>query len=189
MDKWAKIIAWVLIVLVLIGAIGAIAYFFGGFTSSFQSFYVEIDGKEISSNASGYEMSPDKPLTVNVKYPQSEEPLEYSVKVVPHVLKSKDFDFKLDTDVYSYQAEKDLTSGFDIEYDESSFTIKPKGGITKILQAIYPHNYVSDCHQFAYENMYTLVVTSYDGQSSVTIHFSIPEDIWGFEFDKSHIIL
>ena len=189
MDKWAKIIAWVLIVLALIGTIGAIAYFTGGFTSSFQSFYVEIDDKQISTTASGYKMSPDSPLTVNVEYLLSEEVLDYSVKVIPHALKNKDFDFKLDDDVYSYQGEKDLTSGFDIEYGESSFTIKPKGGITKILQAIYPHNQVEDCRQFAYENMYTLVVTSYDGKSSVTIHFSIPEDIWGIEFDKSHIIL
>ena len=189
MDKWAKIIAWVLIVLVLIGAIGAIAYFTGGFSSSFRSFYIEIGEQQIMTNASGYKMTPDEPITVNVKYALSEETQGYSVKVVPKALKNKDFDFKLDKDVYSYQAEKDLTSGFVIEYGETSFTIKPKGGITEILRAIYPNNDIEDCRRFAYENMYTLVVTSYDGESSVTVNFSIPEDIWGIELSPQKIIL
>ena len=90
--------------------------------------------------------------------------------------------------MYSYQAEKDLTDGFVIERSETSFTIKPKGGITDILQAIYPNNVVEDCRDYAYENMFTLVISSYDEQSSVTVNFSIPEKLSGIELDKSKII-
>lgn len=186
--KWAKIIAWVLIVLTLVGAIGAIAYFTGGLSGEHKSFYIEIGEDKITSNASGYEMTVDEPITVNVKYSLSDgETSGYTVKVVPNVIANKDFDFKLDDDVYSYQAEKDLTAGFEIEYSETSFTIKPKGGITEILEAVYPNNTVEDCRGFAYENMFTLVVTSFDGESSVSINFSIPEGVWGIELDQTEI--
>ena len=52
--KAGKIIAYVLVVLALVSAIGFIAYFTGGFTSGFKTFYVEVDGKQVLTNASGY---------------------------------------------------------------------------------------------------------------------------------------
>ena len=187
--KAGKIIAYILILLVVVGAIGFLAYFTGGFTTGFKTFSVEVNGKNITTSASGYEMTVNDPLTVNVKYTfAGDEVSGYSVKVVPNALAGKDFDFKLDDDVYSYQAEKDLTDGFDIEYNEHSFTIKPKGGITEILQAIYPNNVVEDCRNNAYENMYTLVVTSYNGEASIMINFSVFEKLTGIELDKTHII-
>lgn len=183
-----KIVAYIAVVLVFVLGVGFLAYFTGGFTSEFKTFYVEINGKEIMTNASGYEMTENEPLTVNVKYTLTDQAQGYSVKVVPNALEGKDFDFKLDEDVYSYQAEKDLTDGFVIERSETSFTITPKGGITDILQAIYPNNVVEDCRDYAYENMFTLVISSYDEKSSVTVNFSIPEKLSGIELDKSKII-
>ena len=176
------------IVLVFVLGVGFLAYFTGGFTSEFKTFYVEVNGKEIMTNASGYELSVNEPLTVNVKYTLTDQAQGYSVKVVPNALEGKDFDFKLDEDVYSFQAEKDLTDGFVIERSESSFTIAPKGGITDILQAIYPDNVVEDCRQYAYENMFTLIVYTYDGNSSVTLNFSCPEKTTGIELDKEVIV-
>lgn len=186
--NFGKIFAYIAVVLVFVLGVGFLAYFTGGFTSEFKTFYVEINGKEIMTNASGYEMTENEPLTVNVKYTLTDQAQGYAVKVVPNALEGKDFDFKLDEDVYSYQAEKDLTDGFVIERSETSFTIKPKGGITDILQAIYPNNVVEDCRDYAYENMFTLVISSYDEQSSVTVNFSIPEKLSGIELDKSKII-
>ena len=184
----AKIIAYIAIVLVFVMGAGFLAYFTGGFTSEFKTFYIEVNGKDIMTNASGYEMSVNEPLTVNVKYTLTDQAQGYSLKVVPNAVEGKDFDFKLDEDVYSFQAEKDLTEGFIIERSESSFTIKPKGGITDILQAIYPDNVVEDCRQYAYENMFTLIVYSYDGNSSVTLNFSCPEKTTGIELDKEVIV-
>ncbi len=183
-----KIIAYFAIILVLVLGVGFLSYFTGGFTSEFKTFYVEIGGKEIMTNAIGYEITPNEPLTVNVKYTLTDQAQGYSVKVVPNAITGKDFDFTLDDDVYSFQAEKDLTAGFIIEYAESSFTIQSKGGITEILQAVYPNNTVGDCRQFAYENMFTLVVESYDGKSSVTINFCCPERPTGITLDKEVII-
>lgn len=63
-----KIISWVLVVLVLAAGIGAIAYFTGGFTSEFKTFYVTVDGKDILTSATGYDVSAANPMTVDVKY-------------------------------------------------------------------------------------------------------------------------
>lgn len=183
-----KIIAYLAIVLVFVLGVGFLAYFTGGFTSDFKTFYVEIDGKEVMTSANGYRMTPEKPLSVNIKYTLTDEAQGYSVKVVPNSLEGKDFDFSLDNDVYSFQAEKDLTNGFIVERKDDSFTIKPVGGIVDILQAVYPNNKVGDCRKYVYDNMYTLVVTSYNGKQSVSINFSIPETVTGVELDKTTII-
>ena len=187
--KASKIIAYLLILLVVIGAIGFLAYFTGGFTSGFKTFSVECNGKNITTSASGFEVTATEPLTVNVKYTLSgKDASGYSVKVVPNALAGKDFDFKLNDDIYSFQAENDLTNGFDIEYKENSFTIKSKGGLTEIIQAVYPNKVVEDCRKHSYENMFTLIVSSYDGEQSVYLHFYVPERPTGVTLDKEVII-
>ena len=72
----------------------------------------------------------------------------YSVKVIPNAA-GKDFNFTVDGQMHSFQAETDLTAGFEIERGENSFTIAPKGGINKILAATYPCLlYTSDTRHF-----------------------------------------
>lgn len=185
--KVGKIIAYILLVLVLVSAIGFIAYFTGGFTSGFKTFYVEIDGDQILTSESGYKIPTGESMKVDVKYTMSNEKSGYSVKVVPNKLAGKDFDFTLDGEVYSYHGEKDLTAGFDIDYGDTSFTIKPKGTITDILSAVYPGSTVEDCRDFAYDNMFTLIVTSHDGESSVKVNFTVSEDTEGITITPDHI--
>ena len=181
--KIGKIIAYFLILLIVVGAIGFLAYYTNGFTGGIKTFSVECNGKEVMTSSSGFEMTVNEPLTVKVKYTFGGENVSgYSVKVVPNKLAGKDFDFKVDEYPYSYQAEKDLTDG------ENTFTIKPKGNLTEILQAIYPNNVVEDCSQNSYENMFTLIVYSYDGESSVLLNFSVPEKVTGIELDKEVIV-
>ncbi|MBO5067622.1 MAG: hypothetical protein II988_04220 [Clostridia bacterium] len=187
--KIGKVIAYILILLIVVGAIGFLAYYTNGFTGGIKTFSVECNGKEVMTSSSGFEMTVNEPLTVKVKYTFGGENVSgYSVKVVPNKLAGKDFDFKVDEYLYSYQAEKDLTDGFDVEYGENTFTIKPKGNLTEILQAIYPNNVVEDCSQYSYENMFMLIVYSYDGESSVLLNFSVPEKVTGIELDKEVIV-
>lgn len=187
----SKVISYVIILLVLGAVCGFLAFFTNGFTSSFKTFYLETGGKQILSTASGYEMTTEKPLTVEVRYTfgiLNKEIGSYSVKVIPNAISGKDFDFTLDGAAYSYQAEKYLTAGFIIDYGESSFTIKPKGGIMEILSAVYPQSEIGDCRDKEYENMFALVVTSYNGESSVTVCFSVVGHISGVIFDQEVII-
>jgi hypothetical protein len=178
-----------LIVVILIGAICFLAYYNDGFTGGIKMFVVECNGREVTTSASGFEMTNCEPLTVNVKYRFVGESVSgYSLKVVPNKLAGKNFDFKVDEYLYSYQVEKDLTNGFDVEYGEKSFVIKPKGDLTGILQANYPNHVVEDCNMYSYEDMFTLVVYSYDGESSVLLNFSVSEKVAGIELDKEVIV-
>lgn len=186
-----KVIAYVLVLLVVVGAIGLVVRFTGGFTSDFKTFYVSVDGKDVLTTATGYEASAEEPLGVDVKYTFGSaggDVSGYSVKVVPNPVQGKDFDFVLDGMPYSFQAEKDLTAGFDIDKGENSFTVKPKGGITDILKAVYPANEIEDCRDKSYADMYALVVTSYNGKASVTVCFSVTEKLVDIILDKEVIV-
>ena len=183
-----KAISWLLIVLVLVAGVGAIAYFTGGFTGEFKTFYITVNDKDILTSASGYQVSVGEPLVVNVKYTFAEDGANgYSVKVVPNTLQGKDFDFTIDGEAYSYQAESDLTAGFDIEYSDNSFTIKPKGTLNEVMAAVYPNNEVGDLTGVGYENMFLLVVDSYNGASTVTLAFSVVEGVSGIEIAPGQI--
>lgn len=186
-----KVIAYILVLLVVAGVIAVIVRFTGGFTSDFKTFYVSVDGKDILTSAGGYEVTNEKPLTVDVKYTFGSaggDVSGYSVKVVPHAVEGKDFDFTLDDQVYSFQAETDLTAGFDIAREETSFTITPKGGVTEVLRAVYPNNEIGDCSDKGYEDMYALIVTSYNGEASVTLYFSVLQEVAGVTLDQEVIV-
>ena len=71
---------------------------------------------------------------------------------------------------------------------ETSFTLTPKGGLTEILQAVYPNYEVGDCRENSYENMYALIVTSYNGKASVKLCFSVLEKVTGVTLDKDTIV-
>ena len=186
-----KVIAYILVLLVVAGVIAVIVRFTGGFTSDFKTFYVTVDGKDVLTSAGGYEVTNEKPLTVDVKYTFGSaggDVSGYSVKVVPHAVEGKDFDFTLDDQVYSFQAETDLTAGFDIAREETSFTITPKGGVTEVLRAVYPNNEIGDCSDKGYEDMYALIVTSYNGEASVTLYFSVLQEVAGVTLDQEVIV-
>ena len=185
-----KVIAYILVLLVVAGVIAVIVRFTGGFTSDFKTFYVSVDGKDVLTSAGGYEVTNEKPLIVDVKYTFGSaggDVSGYSVKVVPHAVEGKDFDFTLDDQVYSFQAETDLTAGFDIAREETSFTITPKGGVTEVLRAVYPNNEIGDCSDKGYEDMYALIVTSYNGKASVTLYFSVLHEVAGVTLDQEVI--
>lgn len=186
-----KIVAVILAVLVLAGVVGVIVRFTGGFTSDFKTFYVTVDGKDVMSSSGGFDATPEKPLKVDVKYAFNSlggDISGYSVKVVPHAVEGKDFDFTLDGQAYSFQAETNLTGGFDIEYGEESFTVTPKGGVDDVLKGVYPNNEIGDCEGKGYADMYSLVITSYNDEATVTVHFSVYEEVCEITLDKEVIV-
>lgn len=188
--NWSKIIIYALIILALIGILGFIIYFTGGFTTDFTGFYVTVDGEDVLSTGSNFQTSHDDSMHVDVKYvfaSPNDEAKGYSVKVVPNPIKDKDFDFRLNGDLYSFQAENDLTAGFEIKQENDAFTLTPKGDLTAILSAVYPGYTVADCNDHAYENMFTLIVTSYNGEAEVRVNFTVTEDIQGVILDKEVI--
>lgn len=162
-----------LVLVVFVLAIGAGVYMHFTDNTPTSDFYVLYNGKEISSNVKGYKMSTDKAVTIYVVDKTSEnEETEYTVKVVPNIVKDKDFNFILNGESTSYQSIKDLTEGFDIVYESNSFTIKPLGDITTILNAVYVNAEIEDCSEYTYEDMFTLIISN--GENTVEIDFTVP---------------
>ncbi len=191
--KSAGWLAYVGIVLVVIIIVGVAARFTNGFTDDFKTFYIRVDGKEIMSSAGGYEITRVKPMQAEVKYTFSfatDENKGYNVKIVPNAVdKSKDFSFTVNGESKSFQSMQDLTGGFEIEKSESSFKVTPKGeNLTGVLQVIYPGLDTAHIEEKAYNDMFALVVSSYNEKSSVTIYFTLSSKVSGIRLDKEAIV-
>ena len=191
--KSAGWLAYVGALLVLIVLVGVVARFTNRFTDDFKTFYLKVEDKEIMSNSGGYEITSAKPMQVEVKYTFSfatDENKGYNVKIVPNAAdKSKDFSFTVNGENRKFQAETDLTDGFEIEKSESSFRVTPKGeNLTGVLQAIYPGLDTAHIEEKAYNDMFALVVSSYNEKSSVTIYFTLSSKVSGIRLDKEAIV-
>ena len=188
--KIGQVVSYIVILLVIVAVIGVFAYFTNGFTSDFKTFYVSVNGKDVMTSSSGYVITPQEPLSVDVKYTfafNQSETKRYSVKIVPNKT-DENFDFSVDGETHYFGDEKDLSNGFIIDKQEKSFTVTPKGSTPlEILQAIYPESEVS-CESKGYNDMFTLIITSYNGEASVKLNFALERRVTGITFDKEVIL-
>ncbi len=185
------VVIYVMLILAMVACIGFIFRYTNGFSSDFSTFYVSTEGKDVMSSSGGYFISSGTSLKVDVCYAFSVDGTEhngYSVKVIPHKVGNNDFDFTLDGMTYAFSEEEDLTKGFDIDIGQTSFTIKAKGGITDILQNVYPEMTVGNCDDKVYSDMFTLIVTSYNGKSSVYLYFTVMPIVEKIELNQTNIL-
>lgn len=171
---------FIILVALLLGLVG-IAMYFSGYTM-----YAQVEEDVIFDSGSGYTLSSTEPLRVDLGYTfdfgGEKDMSGYSVMVVPNTIAGKDFTYKLGKSEMSFQAIPDLTKGFIIEKEDNSFTIKSKGCLGMILTNIHLEEMMEDSltlshnHNDDYENMYTLIVYSNDGEASVKIHFNNADD-------------
>lgn len=192
MTKTTKIITYIAIVLAVITVIGVVAHFTNGFTSDFKTFYVTVDGKDVMTSAGGYRVTTSKPLEVDVKYTfgalNNKVDKDYSLKIIPNNIPDKDFTYTVDGEMKYFQFETDLSDGFEIDKGEKSFKIKPKGEtIAEVLSAVYGKE-VTDCENKGYTDMFTIIVTSYNGEASVKLDFSLAIRVAGITLDKEAIL-
>lgn len=192
MTKTTKIITYIAIVLAVITVIGVVAHFTNGFTSDFKTFYVTVDGKDVMTSAGGYRVTTSKPLEVDVKYTfgalNNKVDKDYSLKIIPNNIPDKDFTYTVDGEKKYFQSETDLSEGFEIDKGEKSFRIKPKGEtISEVLSAVYGKS-ITDCESKGYTNMFTVIVTSYNGEASVKLNFSLAIRVAGITLDKEAIL-
>ena len=187
--KIGQVVSYIVILLVIVAVIGVFAYFTNGFTSDFKTFYVSVNGKDVMTSGNGYVVTPSEPLKVDVKYTfafNKNKTKGYSVKIVPNKT-DEDFDFSVDGETHYFGGEKDLSNGFIIDKQEKSFTVTPIGSTPlEILQAIYPESEVS-CESKGYNDMFTLIITSYNAEASVKLNFALERRVTGITFDKEVI--
>ena len=191
-NKTIRVITYVLLGLVVVGVIGFVAYFTNGFKSDFKTFYINVDGKDVMESDGGYKVSKGKPLEIKVKYVFSgatNQKKEYSVKVVPNIIDGRDFTFSDGKEEKSFQSVENITSGFDIKKTENGFTVSPKGNaLEEVLKSVYPNGKFDNVNEKGYENMFTLVVTFYDGKANVKLNFSLSSKVSGVTLNKEGIL-
>lgn len=192
MTKTTKIITYIAIVLAVITVIGVVAHFTNGFTSDFKTFYVTVGGKDVMTSAGGYRVTTSKPLEVDVKYTfgalNNKVDKDYSLKIIPNNIPDEDFTYTVDGERKSFQSETNLSDGFEIDKGEKSFTIKPKGEtISEVLSAVYGKS-ITDCESKGYTDMFTVIVTSYNGEASVKLDFSLAIRVAGITLDREAIL-
>lgn len=191
-SKIGQVVSYIAILLVIVAVIGVFAHFTNGFTSDFKTFYVSVDGKDVMISGSGYVISENEPLSVDVKYTfdafNKNETKDYSVKIIPNKIENSDFTYTVDGESKSFQLETDLTAAFEIDKGEKSFTVKPKGkSLTEVLTAFYSTE-VTDCENKGYTDMFTIIVTSYNGEASVKLNFMIAGKVVGVILDREVIV-
>ncbi len=191
-SKIGQVVSYIVILLVIVAVIGVFAHFTNGFTSDFKTFYVSVDGKDVMISGNGYVISKNEPLSVDVKYTfgsfNKNETKDYSVKIIPNKIENSDFTYTVDGESKSFQLETDLTAAFEIDKGEKSFTVKPKGkSLTEVLTVFYGTE-VTDCENKGYTDMFTIIVTSYNGEASVKLNFTIAGKVVGVILDREVIV-
>ena len=191
-SKIGQVVSYIVILLVIVAVIGVFAHFTNGFTSDFKTFYVSVDGKDVMISGNGYVISESEPLSVDVKYTfgsfNKNETKDYSVKIIPNKIENSDFTYTVDGESKSFQLETDLTAAFEINKGEKSFTVKPKGkSLTEVLTVFYGTE-VTDCENKGYTDMFTIIVTSYNGEASVKLNFTIAGKVVGVVLDREVIV-
>lgn len=187
--KIGKIISYIFIIGLFCSSIAFLAYSTNGFTSDINTFFIECNDEKITSIGSGFETSKTDPLIIKVNY---NFPLSinkgYKVKVVPNQIPNHNFDFIINNDTYSFQAEPDLSSGFTITYETYKFYVTPKGDLTTVIQSIYPDFPIENCNKYAYTDMFTLIISSLDETTTLYVHFCISDQILDLTLDKEVIV-
>lgn len=188
-----RIISFVLIVMLLVGGIGAIAYVATTSQKGYSSFVVEYDGQTIKDSYSGIAVKHDDVLTFGVKYTYpatvKKKAFDYAVKVVPY--EGADFTFEAKGVVLHFKDIEDLTEGFDITKaeDGTSFTLSGNTSIWYVLSRLYGDGVTIDEDALETDKDYfKLVVTSYDEKVSIQIGFH-PNFTTSIKLSESKVIL
>lgn len=188
-SKIKMIIVVVLVFMILTAIIGIIVNRKDNVVVS--SFSLSVNGDVISSDKSGYIVTIDNPLSVEVLFPSNvaAEDMVYSYGI--QTSKDNDFRFYVDYKSYSFSQWKiDVDKCFDIVPTKSGFIITPKSNsIQGLLNLCYPG---SDIHFDENDidddkDLFLLTVKS-KSDSSIAVGFRLLSTIKSIELDKTEIV-
>ena len=191
--KASKIIAYVLIVLLLVGIVGVIFAFTNGFTEDFKTFYLVNGDEQIMSSESKRTFKQGESYRFDVKYTFNTEQTgtkDYTVKIVANV--KTPFNYTVGDKAYSYQDGTNLTSAFDLKKEQTYFALKIDNDMSmqKVLEKLYSGKTVSaeipSSAQSGYP--YALVVTSYNEKATIKINFKFNARVTGVEFENEELL-
>ena len=198
--RTSRVISYLLVVLLLLGIVGAGAYFL----TKPNGIYLRYDGKIVTDKTSGI-VIPYK-ATATFKIENSEDwgayfVTDYTVKIVPNADESHDFDFTVgdDSRPAAFTKEKDLTGAFVENYNGKGITISENGeftilcsykSVSEILQAVYGEKEIhaeADGNLLEYPYI-AIKVTSPDGKQTLTVPLLLYGFVTGIELNPSEVI-
>ena len=196
----SRAISYLLVVLLLLGIVGACAYLL----TKPNGIYLRYDDKIVTDKTSGL-VIPYK-ATATFKIENSEDWGAYSVtdctvKIVPSADESHDFDFTVgdDSRPAAFTKEKDLTGAFVENYNGKGITISENGeftilcsykSVSEILQAVYGEKEIhaeADGNLLEYPYI-AIKVTSPDGKQTLTVPLLLYGVVTGIELNPSEVI-
>lgn len=198
--RTSRVISYLLVVLLLLGIVGAGAYFL----TKPNGIYLRYGGKIVTDKTSGI-VIPYK-ATATFKIENSEDWGAYSVtdcmvKIVPNADESHDFDFTVgdDSRPAAFTKEKDLTGAFVENYNGKGITVSENGeftilcsykSVSEILQAVYGKKEIhaeADGNLLEYPYI-AIKVTSPDGKQTLTVPLLLYGVVTGIELNPSEVI-
>ena len=198
--RTSRVISYLLVVLLLLGIVGAGAYFL----TKPNGIYLRYDGKIVTDKTSGI-VIPYK-ATATFKIENSEDWGAYSVtdctvKIVPNADESHDFDFTVgdDSRPAAFTKEKDLTGAFVENYNGKGIPVSENGeftilcsykSVSEILQAVYGEKEIhaeADGNLLEYPYI-AIKVTSPDGKQTLTVPLLLYCFVTGIELNPSEVI-
>ena len=198
--RTSRVISYLLVVLLLLGIVGACAYLL----TKPNGIYLRYDGKIVTDKTSGI-VIPYK-ATATFKIENSEDWGAYSVtdctvKIVPNADESHDFDFIVgdDSRPAAFTKEKDLSGAFVENYNGKGITVSENGeftilcsykSVSEILQAVYGEKEIhaeADGNLLEYPYI-AIKVTSPDGKQTLTVPLLLYGVVTGIELNPSEVI-
>lgn len=177
----------VLLLLLVVGGVVFLFRFTNGFQSDFVTFYVVHDGTDYMQSTDGVAFATGEDNRFDVKYTLGildKTPRGYTVSIAA----KNDFDFVVDNDLYSWNAQGDVTRAFDIQLSPEHFTVSVPQYTTvhDLLETLYqkPVETPVDLPQ---GDLFVLIISSADGKQSIVLGFNIAVAVQSITLDGGYI--
>ena len=184
-----KVLSYVIVIFILVGVLGAIAFLTNNFTQEPATMLVQVNGQLIKGNVDSIVFDKTSPAVFKVLNLSGQG---YTVQIVPEVTDDLDFQFKLGDEIVWFGSDQsDYSSVFDITETEDGFEIDfSKCKMADLLTAKYPEYVVSEVPNPSSGSYFTLVIKDKGTNSQVRIALNNILDVAveGVELDEELII-
>ena len=185
-----KVLSYIIVIFILVGVIGGIAFLTNNFTQEPATMIVEVNGQFVKGSVDSIVFDKTSPAVFKVLNLSGQG---YTIQIVSEVTDDLDFQFKLgDETVWFSSDQSDYSSVFDITETEDGFEIDfSECKMADILTAKYSDYVVSEVPNPSSGSYFALVIKDKGTNSQVRIALNNILDVAveGVELDKSEVTI